>query len=123
DLHIEYKQTFNKNVWAAFMGNLTITSNKYGNYEEPQYAEAYRYQSGQPIGMGIGYIAERLFVDDKEAANSPTQIFSTNGYAPKGGDIKYRDLNNDGKIDGADQTFIGLPTSPQVTYGFGFTAG
>lgn len=123
DLHVEYKQTFSKNLWASFMGNLTLTSNKYGNYEEPQYDELYRYQSGQPINMAMGYVAERLFVDDKEAANSPTQIFSTNGYAPQGGDIKYRDLNNDGKIDGADQTFLGLPTSPQITYGFGFTTG
>ncbi|MCW3106660.1 MAG: SusC/RagA family TonB-linked outer membrane protein, partial [Segetibacter sp.] len=123
DLHADYKQTFTKDLWTSFMGNLTLTSSRYGNYEEPQYAEWYRYQSGQPIGMGVGYIAERLFVDDKEAANSPTQIFSTNGYAPQGGDIKYRDLNNDGKIDAADLTFIGLPQSPQITYGFGFTSG
>jgi TonB-linked SusC/RagA family outer membrane protein len=123
DLHVDYKQTFNKNLWVSVLGNITITESKYGKYEEPQWAEPYRYLSGQAINMRWGYIAERLFVDDKEAANSPKQVFSTNGRLPKGGDIKYRDLNGDGKIDGADQTFIGLPTTPRVVYGFGFSSG
>lgn len=123
DLHVDYKQNFRNSLWASVLGNLTVTESKYGKYEEPQWAESYRYLSGQTINRQWGYIAERLFVDDKEAANSPTQIFSANGVAPSGGDIKYRDLNSDGKIDGADQAFIGLPTSPQIVYGFGFSSG
>ncbi|WP_205589828.1 hypothetical protein [Mucilaginibacter celer] len=42
-------------------------------------------------------------------------------YSPKSGDIKYRDLNGDGKIDGADQTFLGNPGIPQIVYGFGIS--
>ena len=123
DLSLDYKKSFAGNAFLSARANLTYAQNKYVNYEEPHYEEAYRYRQGQPINREYGYIAERLFVDDKEAANSPSQIFSTNGIAPKGGDIKYRDLNNDGIIDGADQTFIGFPTTPQVVYGFGFSAG
>jgi hypothetical protein len=63
-----------------------------------------------------------LFVDDNEAANSPSQVFAPAVLQPKGGDIKYRDLNGDGKIDAADQTFIGNPTLPQMVYGFGLSA-
>ena len=91
--HIHKRETLDKNY----------SKNKYINYEEPQWAEAYRYTTGQPISRNYGYIAERLFVDDKEVQNSPTQIFSTGGKAPRAGDIKYRDLNNDGKIDDADK--------------------
>ncbi|OOQ59086.1 SusC/RagA family TonB-linked outer membrane protein [Mucilaginibacter pedocola] len=123
DIQTDYKQTLGKTGWIQGRGNFTLARSTYGKYEEPQYAEAYRYQSGQLINRNYGYIAERLFVDDNEAANSPTQIFSTNGIAPKGGDIKYRDLNGDGKIDGADQTFIGNPTVPQIVYGYGVSAG
>ncbi len=68
---------------------------------------------------GFGYIAEWVFVDDKDAAASPTQQFG--GNAVKGGDIKYRDLNGDGRITVADQAPIGLPTVPQIMYGFGFS--
>ena len=34
------------------------------------------------------------------------------------GDIRYRDLNNDGVIDVNDATYIGFPTTPRVIYGF-----
>ncbi|HTN20250.1 MAG TPA: TonB-dependent receptor [Pelobium sp.] len=121
DLSLDYRRNFGRDLYLSARGNLTLVSSKYEHIEEPQWEESYRYQSGQDINRNFGYIAERLFVDDKEAQNSPTQIFSTNGVAPKGGDIKYRDLNNDGKIDGADQTFIGYPQSPGIVYGFGFS--
>ena len=39
------------------------------------------------------------------------------------GDIKYKDLNGDGKITDEDQTFLGYPNQPEITYGFGFSAG
>jgi TonB-linked SusC/RagA family outer membrane protein len=123
DLQMDYKRSFGKTGFIQARGNLTISSSKYTKYEEPDYAEAYRYRAGQTLERATGYIAERLFVDDNEAANSPTQIFSPGGIAPKGGDIKYRDLNNDGKIDGADQTFLGYPTIPQIVYGYGISSG
>jgi TonB-linked SusC/RagA family outer membrane protein len=123
DLSLDYKKSFAGNGFISARGNLTYARSKYINYEEPQYAESYRFRSGEFINREMGYIAERLFVDDKEAANSPRQVFSTGGQAPRGGDIKYRDLNNDGVINSADQTFLGFPVTPQIVYGFGFSAG
>ncbi|NII83065.1 MULTISPECIES: SusC/RagA family TonB-linked outer membrane protein [unclassified Pedobacter] len=121
DLSLDYK--FNISDFSfAVRSNFTFAKNKYINYEEPQWAEAYRYTTGQPINRNFGYIAERLFVDDKEVQNSPTQIFSANGKPPRAGDIKYRDLNNDGKIDDADKAYIGYPQSPEIVYGFGFSS-
>ena len=38
------------------------------------------------------------------------------------GDIKYRDVNNDGVINELDQTPIGKPNVPEIVYGFGFSA-
>jgi len=121
DLHMDYKQTFTKDIWISGLGNLTITSSRYGHVEEPQYKYAYRFQSGRPINQQFGYIAERLFVDDKEALNSPAPAFG--GPLPQGGDIKYRDVNKDGIINQDDQVPIGLPTTPEIIYGFGISAG
>lgn len=121
DLHADYKQNFSKDIWVSMLGNLTITSSRYGHVEEPEYKYAYRFQSGRPINQPFGYIAERLFVDDKEAINSPPQTFG--GPLPQGGDIKYRDVNKDGTINPDDQVPIGLPTTPQIIYGFGVSAG
>ncbi|GAA4307067.1 TonB-dependent receptor [Mucilaginibacter gynuensis] len=123
DIQIDGKRQIGKTGFISARGNFTYTENKYTKFEEPDYPEAYRHLTGQAINRNFGYVAERLFVDDEEARNSPTQIFSTGGIAPMGGDIKYRDLNNDGKIDGADQTFLGNPYIPQIVYGFGVSAG
>lgn len=123
DLSVDYKQNFRNGLWVSGRGNLTLATNKYAYIEEPKYKEPWRYYTGQPLNRGYGYIAERLFVDDYEAKSSPTQVFSTTGAAPKGGDIKYRDLNGDGKIDVLDLTFMGYPQVPEIVYGYGFSAG
>ena len=39
------------------------------------------------------------------------------------GDIKYKDINGDMKIDENDQVPIGYPTTPEIIYGFGLTTG
>ncbi|WPL51098.1 SusC/RagA family TonB-linked outer membrane protein [Sphingobacterium bambusae] len=121
DLSLNFNQRFNEDVWLQFMSNFTFSQGRYGVYEEPSYTEPWRYRSGTLLGQTFGYLAERLFVDDAEVAASPVQLFG--GELPKGGDIKYRDLNNDGVITDADKVPIGYPTTPQVIYGFGFTFG
>jgi TonB-linked SusC/RagA family outer membrane protein len=131
DLSADYKQNFSNGLWTSFRGNFTYSTNKYTYIEEPNYPETWRHFIGQPISRGYGYIAERLFVDDNEARNSPTQIMSINdaydnkinGILPQGGDIKYKDVNGDGKIDDLDQVFLGYPETPEIVYGFGFSSG
>jgi TonB-linked SusC/RagA family outer membrane protein len=118
DLTANYTQFVNTDLTVQFMSNFTFSEGKYTGYEEPNYAERYRYVNGAVLGQPRGYLAERLFVDDNEAAAAPAQIF---GGVVRGGDIKYRDLNNDGRITVADMAPIGYPTTPQVSYGFGFS--
>ena len=64
-------------------------------------------------------MAERLFIDQADIDNSPTQTFGD--YKP--GDIKYKDINGDGQITSADQVPIGYPKSPEINYGFGLSMG
>ncbi|MBO9618899.1 MAG: SusC/RagA family TonB-linked outer membrane protein [Niabella sp.] len=121
DLTANYTQRFSNKLSVAFMSNLTFSQGRYGNYEEPPYTnEPWRRKSGSLLNQQFGYIAERLFVDNKEAASSPSQNFG--GPLPMGGDIKYRDVNGDGQITVADQVPIGLPTVPEIVYGFGLSA-
>nr|WP_262919919.1 SusC/RagA family TonB-linked outer membrane protein [Niabella hibiscisoli] len=119
DITANYTQTFANGLTTQFMGNFTFSEGRYTGYEEPNYPESYRYINNTILGQPFGYIAERLFTDDKEAAASPKQIFGTG--TVMGGDIKYRDLNKDGQITVADQAPFGFPVTPQIAYGFGFT--
>ena len=38
------------------------------------------------------------------------------------GDIKYKDVNGDGVVNGSDKVAIGATTKPNLTYGFGASA-
>ncbi|QEH40460.1 TonB-dependent receptor [Chitinophaga sp. XS-30] len=118
DLSLDYGQSWTKDLWLSVRGNFTYATSKYRVFEEPQYAEFWRYRVGNSLNQQFGYIAERLFVDDKEAANSPRQEF---GAVYGGGDIKYMDVNRDGKITEADQVPIGYPLVPEIIYGAGFS--
>lgn len=121
DVQMDYAKTLAKDWSFAARGNFTYAQSEYGMYEEANYPHPWMYRSGTVIGRSFGYIAERLFVDDAEANNSPRQLFA-NGVAPMGGDIKYKDINNDGQINSLDQVPLGYPTTPQITYGFGGSA-
>lgn len=119
DISVDYTENLSNGMWLSARGNFTYASSKYLVYEEPQYNEFYRSRVGYPLNQTYGYIAERLFVDDAEALNSPKQNFGEYG----GGDIKYTDVNRDGQITDADKVPIGNPTVPQIIYGFGFSMG
>lgn len=123
DIALEYTKTLSKDIWIQSRANLTYATNKYKKFEEPNYPTNEKYLSriGNPINQMYGLLAERLFVDDNEARNSPAQSFG--GNAPRGGDIKYRDINGDGQITSLDMIPIGYPTVPEITYGFGFSFG
>lgn len=120
DISLTYNQNFGKDFSISGLGNFTFSRNYFKAYEEPAYDNPWSYRAGQPINQQWGYIAERLFVDDEEVRSSPTQNF---GSTPTmAGDIKFRDVDGNGIINEDDQVPIGFPTSPEIVYGFGFTA-
>lgn len=118
DLNIEYNKAFSKDLIASLKGSFTYAKNTLLEADEPSYPEeeAYRSEIGKPLNRYTGLIAMGLFKDEADVENSPEQTFSPN---LKPGDIKYKDLNGDGKIDSNDMTEIGDPTVPQIVYGFG----
>lgn len=74
---------------------------------------------GQPVGEFYGYVTDGLFKSDAELASSKTQFDRPIANSSTGtwlGDIRYKDLNNDGVINEKDQTYLGNP-NPKFTYG------
>lgn len=75
---------------------------------------------GNPIGMFYGYVTEGIFKDQAILNSAPIQFGQPvgNGAGETAlGDVKYKDVNEDGKIDANDKTFIGNP-HPDLTFGF-----
>jgi TonB-linked SusC/RagA family outer membrane protein len=120
DLSLTYNKSFVSGFYTMLRSNFTYATNEYLKYDEVQYPEDeyYRTRIGQHTKREYGLIAERLFIDDNEVANSPTQFGLY-----RGGDIKYRDMNGDGAITWADAVPLGWPTTPEIVYGFGGTFG
>lgn len=120
DGSIDINHSFNKDAWITGRFNFTFAQNEYVQNEEPEYRWPYLSDIGWPINTWKGYIAERLFIDEADVHNSPVQEL---GSLPQAGDIKYKDINNDGRVNSDDQVHIGYPTVPEVTYGFGLSGG
>jgi TonB-linked SusC/RagA family outer membrane protein len=122
DISVDYNAIFKNGMWMTGRGNFTYARGQFEKVEEADYSlTPWLSRVGQPLDQQWGYIAERLFVDDWEVLNSPTQTFG--GSEVRGGDIKYRDINGDDQISEQDRVPIGYPTTPEIIYGFGLSAG
>lgn len=118
DITAKYEKNFNKNWYANVRGTFTYATSKRVVVDELRYDSSLSHLTsvGHSLSQTWGYVAERLFIDEKEVANSPLQ-FGDKGLMA--GDIKYRDINGDGQITTDDQVPIGYPTQPEIIYGFG----
>lgn len=120
DGSIDLNHSFNKDFWISGRFNFTYAHNEIIENEEPEYRWSYLSNIGWPINTWKGYIAERLFIDEADVANSPKQEL---GGIVRAGDIKYKDINGDGRVNSDDQVHIGYPIVPEITYGFGLSGG
>lgn len=80
-----------------------------------------RRRTGRPLGTQFGYQALGFFqVDDFQENGSLREGIATQPWgAVVPGDVRYQDMNNDGRIDINDEVAIGDPNqSPRIIYGF-----
>ena len=121
EMSLDYKDNVTSDLFVAVRANFSFATSKYEVFEELDYVNAglpWRSRIGLNLSQPFGYIAERLFIDEADIANSPVQTFGDY----MAGDIKYKDINNDGIIDINDEVPIGYPTTPEIIYGFGTSA-
>ena len=91
--------------WAVY------NRGKYLRYSENQIND-YNRVEGSMVGDYHGYVYLGKYESAEDIASSPEQTFDS---AVLAGDLKYKDLNGDGKIDSNDRTIIGN-TSPKLNY-------
>jgi len=135
DLMLGSRFELGNGLTLSIDGNISYAKNEMVQVFETAatYDNLNRRRTGRSLNTLFGYKSLGLFTtaDDK---NGDGIINSSDGYnviqfgelAP--GDIKYDDISGpegvpDGKIDSNDETVIGYPLYPRMTYGLNFMAG
>ena len=97
--------------------NLSYATSKWLRYPDSPNTQEWRKVVGTSVDAYSAWVAEGLYRSEDEITNSAWY-----GTRPNVGDIKYKDLNGDGKIDEQDKARIGRSNRPQVTTGLNLTA-
>lgn len=130
DASLTFKQNIGKDWQISARGNVTYAVNKIVERDEIPQEYPWLAQTGHSIGVNKIYIAEGLFTNQdfiitkKSDGSYNYQLkpgIPTYDANVKPGDIKYKDLNNDGAITDSDASYDNgtYPFDPQLVYGFG----
>ncbi|HBB80724.1 MAG TPA: SusC/RagA family TonB-linked outer membrane protein, partial [Cryomorphaceae bacterium] len=118
DMEFGYDRAYNKDLSIGVMGNLSFIKNEVvligndagyltGAGWGPQGLEITRITEGLPIGYLYGYQTDGLFQNMNDVYSHQSSEGDTLQPLAKGGDLRFVDVNGDGKIDADDRTMIG----------------
>ncbi|NMA73416.1 MAG: SusC/RagA family TonB-linked outer membrane protein, partial [Bacteroidales bacterium] len=83
------------------------------------YNEDYQRREGRALDASYGYVFEGFFQNQTDIDNHSRQTFGV----VKPGDLKYKDINEDGVIDSKDQIMLGKNgwSAPPFSFGLNLT--
>lgn len=116
ELALNYHQRAGDFSWSV-TGNASLIKNKVlqlGSTNAPQINGGIINQVGQPQGSFYGYVSEGIFQSQAQVNAHANQTAINPNIGP--GDIMYKDINGDGKIDANDRVVLGS-NFPKVTFG------
>lgn len=120
DILVSHRKTFRaagKPFTYGISANLTYSKTRWVKYQDDPNTMEWAKVTGTTYGAFYGWLSEGLFRTEEEIDNSAWY-----GTRPCVGDIKYVDLNGDGKIDTQDRGLFGRSNRPELTYGLNLSA-
>jgi len=120
DATVEYNTKIGR-VSLGLRGSITYNKDVLLQNDMPPQDYPWMNRTGHNILARYGYIADELFVDQKDIDDHPVPGGDKSKILP--GDIRYKDLNGDNKIDNYDMAYIGRGDVPSTVYGLGFNLG
>ncbi|MDD2961036.1 MAG: TonB-dependent receptor [Muribaculaceae bacterium] len=118
EVTLGYRKDLSKDLSFGVSGNVAYNHNRILQYNDASNIPDYQKKTGNCVGSILGLVSDGLYQDEADLANSPKYKSDA-----KVGDIKYRDLNGDGKIDLVnDVKIISDGSSPKWNYGINLDA-
>jgi TonB-dependent starch-binding outer membrane protein SusC len=114
EFQLGWRKSVNRDFSYLINGNFTFAVNKVIYEAEPSSVPAYQRMTGHPVGSFLLYQAQGLYQDSATVSKTPHPL----GSGP--GDIQYKDVNGDGKINGLDEVRTNRSATPEIMYGFTF---
>jgi TonB-linked outer membrane protein, SusC/RagA family/TonB-dependent outer membrane receptor, SusC/RagA subfamily, signature region len=111
--HQNQFQVAGKSFNYALTGNMTYAKSRWLRYPDQANTQEKLRVTGSNVYATYGWIAEGLFRSEEEIDKS-----AWFGTRPNVGDIKYKDINGDGKVDHQDRGRIGKSNRPELMFGF-----
>ncbi len=118
DLTLEYDKRWTANKFLSFRGTLTCNKNVDVFDGLPPWNYPWLDRIGHSIDQRFGYTAIGYFTSQEEIDNAPQQSGDV-----RPGDIRYKDLNDDGIINANDESAIGYGSTPRMVYGLSLSGG
>ncbi|MGN0225385.1 MAG: SusC/RagA family TonB-linked outer membrane protein [Prevotella sp.] len=125
EFSLNYVVIQNAQLTWSIMGNLSFNKNKIGGLKADQFAQklwngsdqVFIQRNGCPIGALFGYVEDGFFDNEEEVRAFPQYATATDQTVKSMvGEVKYRDIDKDGKITTSDRVIIG-DTNPDYTWG------
>lgn len=122
DLNVSYTKMLRKDlsIHAGLM--LSYAKNTIVSFNEAKKTEDYAYRNwsegyafGQLFGYKVDYSNGNGFFNSQQEIDNSNLDYSFGN--PRPGDLRYQDLNADGKIDDRDRAPVGTGYLPSVIYG------
>jgi len=121
DFLVNSDYTISNDFHVSLGGNFTFAKNRLLEVFETSttYDNPNRRRTGRPLGTRFGYESLGYFqVEDFDDSGNLLDGIATQPWGQVfPGDVRYNDLNSDGKIDNDDRTAIGVADVPQIIYG------
>ena len=106
---LNFKGAFTWTTTVNFSYNHNILMSL--NDDVPMYFDCNVHKVGYPVAAFYGYVTDGIFQTQEEIDNHAIQTVGSDPYtSTQPGDIRFKDLNNDGVINEDDRTILGSPT-------------
>jgi TonB-linked SusC/RagA family outer membrane protein len=122
DGEIAFNQRVASQLGYWVKANYTYAHNRILFQDEVPKKYPYQYREGQRYGQMYGFVAEGFYNswDEVNDEKRPVSLWNNDRIQP--GDVRYKDINGDGRIDVYDLVPLGYSDFPETIFGISFGA-